>query len=212
MESEEFEQIPWSNLVAEQDDGIDRRIYLAVGAVGLLVIAVLGMRLFGAGAQPVPPQLAGLELPPTSVAAAEPMPATPTSMIIAEADLRVEEPAAAQASDILVEATAEWFVTDWFTRDGSQETVRSIKAALSSSVVPEAIPHETEGEPVTFVEWARTIASEVTPDGFDITVAYRAIRETEGGFVRDPVRIVVLTVERNDSGVRVVSLPRAEGG
>jgi len=201
MESEEFEQIPWSNLVAEQDDGIDRRIYLAVGAVGLLVIAVLGMRLFGAGAQPVPPQLAGLELPPTSVAAAEPMPATPTSMIIAEADLRVEEPAAAQASDILVEATAEWFVIDWF------KTVRSIKAALSSSVVPEAIPHETEGEPVTFVEWARTIASEVTPEGFDITVAYRAIRETEGGFVRDPVKTVVISLQRDGSAVFVSALP-----
>jgi hypothetical protein len=207
MESEEFEQIPWSNLVAEQDDGIDRRIYLAVGAVGLLVIAVLGMRLLGAGAQPVPPQPAGLELPPTSVAAAEPMPATPTSMIIAEADLRVEEPAAAQASDILVEATAEWFVIDWFTRDGSQETVRSIKAALSSSVVPEAIPHETEGEPVTFVEWARTIASEVTPEGFDITVAYRAIRETEGGFVRDPVKTVVISLQRDGSAVFVSALP-----
>jgi len=207
MESEEFEQIPWANLVAEQDDGIDRRIYLAVGVVGLLVIAVFGMRLLGGGSQPVPPQSAALVPPPTSAAAVEPATAPPTSMVIAESDLRVEEPSIVKPPDRLTEVTAEWFVTDWFTRDGSEETIRSIKAAISPTVILDAIPHEMEGEPATFVEWARTIETEATPDGFDITVAYRAIRETEGGFVRDPVRTVVISLQKDGSAVLVSALP-----
>ena len=66
MESEEFEQIPWASLVAEQGEGIDRRIYLAVGVVGLLVIAIFGVRLLGGESQPPPIEAAVVEPPATS--------------------------------------------------------------------------------------------------------------------------------------------------
>jgi len=207
MESEEFEQIPWANLVARQTDGIDKRIYVAVGIVGVLVIAVLGMRLLSGSSQPVVPQAVTADPPPVTMAESIP----PTSMVIAEADLRAEESVKIQAVDHLLEVTAEWFVTDWFTRDGSDETVRSIKAVVSPNLALAAIPHESEDEPVTFVEWARAIETEVMPNGETaVTVAYRAIRETVEGFVRDPVVTVVLSVVRTGDGVTVNALPTTE--
>jgi len=130
--------------------------------------------------------------------------------VIAEADLRADDASAMDSADRLVEISAEWFVADWFTRDGSDETIRSIKAALSETIVLDAMPHETEGEPVTFVEWAKTIRSEVTPNGVDVTIAYRAIRETNEGFVRDPVATVVVSLVRTGDRVMVVSLPRTD--
>lgn len=207
MESEEFEQIPWANLVARQTDGIDKRIYVAVGIVGVLVIAVLGMRLLSGSSQPVVPQAVTADPPPVTMAESTP----PSSMVIAEADLRAEESVKIQAVDPLLEVTAEWFVTDWFTRDGSDETIRSIKAVVSPNLALAAIPHESEDEPVTFVEWARTIETEVMPNGETaVTVAYRAIRETVEGFVRDPVVTVVLSVVRTGNGVTVNALPTTE--
>jgi hypothetical protein len=131
------------------------------------------------------------------------------SMIIAEADLRVEEPVSVQTPDVLVAVTAEWFVTDWFTRDGSTETIRSIREVMSPTLEVAAMPHEAEDEPVTFVEWARSVGSEMTDDGIEVTVVYRAIRETEDGFVRDPVRTVLLSLQYLDEAVVVVSLPRS---
>jgi hypothetical protein len=207
MESEEFEEIPWASLVAKQADGIDKRIYLAVGIVGVLVVALLGMRLLSGSPQPVAPPAVIAEDPPVMIVESTP----PTSMVIAEADLRAEEPPTAQANDRLVEVTAEWFVIDWYTRDGSDETVRSIKASISPDLAFEAIPHETADEPVTFVEWAKTIETEVMPNGeTKVTVAYRAIRETAEGFVRDPVVTVILSVVRTGSLVTVDSLPNTE--
>ncbi len=207
MESEEFEQIPWANLVAKPADGIDKRIYLAAGIVGVLVMALLGMRLLSGSPQPVAPQAVIAEAPPVTIIESTP----PTSMVIAEADLRAQEPQTAHANDRLVEVTAEWFVTDWFTRDGSDETVRSIKASISPGLALGAIPHETQDQPVTFVEWAKTIETQVMPNGeTKVTVAYRAIRETAEGFVRDPVVTVILSVVRTGSLVTVDSLPRTE--
>lgn len=207
MESEEFEQIPWASLVGEQREGVDRRIYFAVGVVGLLVAVVFGMRLFSGGSQPTPPQPSAIESPPTSLAATMPPSLPETSMVVAESDLRADTAGTDQGVDQLVLATAEWFVTDWFTRDGSQETIRSIKSALSPTVEVGTIPHEVDDEPVTFVEWAKTVDSQATADGFEVTIAYRAIRETEEGFVRDPVETVDLSLKQQGPDLVVSALP-----
>lgn len=207
MESEEFEQIPWASLVAEQREGVDRRIYLAVGVIGLLVAVVFGMRFFSGGSQPTPPQAAAIELPPESLTVTMPPSPIQTPMVVAESDLRVDTTGTGQGVDQFVQVTAEWFVIDWFTRDGSKETVRSIKSALSPAVAIDAIPHETDGEPVTFVEWAKTLDAQVTADGFEVTIAYRAIRETEDGFVRDPVETVVLLLEQQGPDLVVTEPP-----
>lgn len=208
MESEEFEQIPWANLVAEQSDGIDKRVYLAVGLVGLLVVAVFGMRLLGGGSQPTPPVQA---IAPHSPVAreVETVVGAPTPMVISEADLMADAPVGISSGNRLVEVTAEWFVTDWFTRDGSQETIRSIREVLSPDVVVGLLPHEAQDHPATFVEWAKAVGTENAPDGgLDVAVAYRAIRETEEGFVREPVITVVVSLTRNGDSILVTVLPR----
>ena len=208
MESEEFEQIPWSSLVAQQDDGIDKRVYLAVGIAGALVIAVLGMRLVGGSTQPVPSQAVAIDPTPTPVVVEQPLSTPPTSMLIAEADLRAEEPPAQASADRLTEVTAEWFVTDWFTRDGSEETIRSITATLAPGVLVDALPHETP-EVITFVEWAKAIGSESTVEGVKVTVAYRVITQTDAGFTREPVGMVDVTLSRDGDNVSVVALPES---
>lgn len=206
METEEFEQIPWASLVAEQDDGVDKRLYLAVGLVGLLVIAVFGMRLVGGGAQPTPPQDAALSPQPSEPIVTPSSLTPPTSVVISEADLRAVELEPLPTSDHLTEVTAEWFVTDWFTRDGSAETVRSVRSALAPTVVVGALPHD-DVMAVTFVEWAKALESETTTEGVEVTVAYRMIRQTDDGFVREPVATVVVELKRDGDDVTVVSLP-----
>lgn len=210
MESEEFEQIPWANLVSEQTEGIDKRVYLAVGVIGVLVIVVFGMRLLGGGSQPTPPPQAAAPVQTTAgVAQADAAPST--SLIIAEADLRAESPIDAD-QDRLAEFTAEWFVTDWFTRDGSDETIRSIKASLAPNFAPGPLPHEIE-QPTTFVEWAKAFRTETLTGGrAEIAVAYRTIKETENGFVREPVRTVIVSLVRTGDAVLVTALPLATDG
>lgn len=208
MDSEEFEQIPWAKLVAEQSDGIDKRVYLAVGLVGVFVIALLGMKLVGGGGQPIPPQATVI----APVSTTGPVAAVPTTVgVISEADLMAEAPVGSSSGDRLVEVTAEWFVTDWFTRDGSDETIRSIRAVVSPDVDLGELPHETDDGPVAFVEWASATISEVTSSGIDVTVAYRAIRQVEEGFVRDPVVVVLVSLVRDGDAVTVAALPRTVG-
>lgn len=205
MESEELEQIPWANLVAEQTDGIDKRIYMGVGVVAILVVLILGMRVFGGSGQPV---LLPVESLPV-VTAVEIAP-TPSPMVVTEADLRADEaPVPVQASsNLLAEVTAEWFVTDWFTRDGSGETVRSIRAVLSPDLQSMDLPHDEPDADVVFVEWAKTVEIEtISQTTVGVTIAYRSIRQTDEGFVRNPVETVVVILDISDDSAMVTALP-----
>ncbi len=209
MEPEELEQIPWANLVAEQTDGIEKRIYAGVGVVGLLVVLILAMRMFGGGGQPVPPHVESFPSVSAAATVVEVVP-TPSPMVVAEADLRAEEaPVPVQAShDILAEVTAEWFVTDWFTRDGSGETVRSIRAVLSPDLRSMDLPHDEPDSGVVFVEWAKTIEIEtISQVAVSVTVAYRSIRQTGEGFVRNPVEMVVVILDISEDSAMVTALP-----
>lgn len=205
MESEELEQIPWANLVAEQTDGIDKRIYMGVGVVAILVVLIFGMRMFGGSGQPVPLPVESLPV----VTAVEITP-TPSPMVVTEADLRADEaPVPVQASsNLLAEVTAEWFVTDWFTRDGSGETVRSIRAVLSPDLQSMDLPHDEPDADVVFVEWAKTVEIEtISQTTVGVTIAYRSIRQTDEGFVRNPVETVVVILDISDDSAMVTALP-----
>ncbi len=205
MESEELEQIPWANLVAEQTDGIDKRIYMGVGVVAILVVLILGMRMFGGSGQPVPLPMESLP----AVTAVEITP-TPSPMVVTEADLRADEaPVPVQASsNLLAEVTAEWFVTDWFTRDGSGETVRSIRSVLSPDLQSMDLPHDEPDAEVVFVEWAKTVEIEtISQTTVGVTIAYRSIRQTDEGFVRNPVETVVVILDISDDSAMVTALP-----
>lgn len=205
MESEELEQIPWANLVAEQTDGIDKRIYMGVGVVAILVVLILGMRVFGGSGQPVPLPMESLP----AVTAVEIIP-TPSPMVVTEADLRADEaPVPVQASsNLLAEVTAEWFVTDWFTRDGSGETVRSIRSVLSPDLQSMDLPHNEPDAELVFVEWAKTVEIEtISQTTVGVTIAYRSIRQTDEGFVRNPVETVVVILDISDDSAMVTALP-----
>ena len=47
MDNEEFEQIPWSSLMTDKAEGVDPKVYIAVGVVGLVVAVIFGVRIFG---------------------------------------------------------------------------------------------------------------------------------------------------------------------
>jgi len=193
VDSEEFEQIPWSALVAEQNHGVDRRVYLAVGAVGVVIAMVFGARLFGnATPQPTPPPAA------TSQPLVEIVETTSTAgVVVSEADLMAGAPDVLPiGNELELTAIAEWFVTDYFTTDGSSETVRSVRAMLSPVAGALELPHNAEpAPPVTYVEWARATNTRLVDEGeISVDVAFRTITDTGEGFERDAIRAVAVTL------------------
>lgn len=193
MDSEEFEQIPWSSLVAEQDTGVDRKVYLAIGVVGVLMAMVFGARLFGtSSSQPTPP--------PTVVSQpiVEIQETTSTvGVVVSEADLMSGAPEDLLiGNDLEVITIAEWFVTDYFTTDGSPETIRTVRAMLSPEAGPLELPHDADpAPPTTYVEWARaTDVRAVAEDELSVDVVFRTITDSGEGFERDAVRAVTVTL------------------
>ncbi|HSJ72274.1 MAG TPA: hypothetical protein VLA29_11590 [Acidimicrobiia bacterium] len=222
MEREDFEEIPWSHLVAETRDGIDRRWYLAGIGVGLVVAAILGFRLVsGNAAQPSPVAAADHIATTVTVADERGMieveqvaqgdpPDSSGQMIVAEADLRALEVGA----DLGVIMAAEWFVTDLHTVDGSDQGALSLREALAPALRDDPLPHDDAsslGDPgtgATFVEWARAFDMEWTSAGDTVvSVAYRMIRTEGDGFIRDPVRAVSVVMRRINGVLRVVEWP-----
>jgi hypothetical protein len=211
MEAEEYEQIPWSNLVADTQPGVDRRLYLVGGGIAVVVILILGMRMFGSP-DPAPiPEAAAVSSPVAEslVDAAVPDPEPEPAVVldtVTEADLM-----AATGSPIegiaMAEFFAEWFVTDFYTRDGSSETLASLKAVMSESLAAE-LPHGEPDANDAFVEWARAFHTEDRGATVDVSVAFRSVHAVDGGFIRDPVEAVTVTLANIDDRWTVQNLPR----
>ncbi len=206
MEREELDQIPWSQLAREVDDGIDRRWYVVGVAVGIVIVAVLAFRLLGnSGGQPVPPTAPLVEPAP----ATSPDALAPTSTIpetvgpIAESALRAET----IGDDLEVTLVAEWFVSDLFTVDGSPETTQAVRSRLDPLAAAADLPHDDPVGDPTYVEWARAFAVDISSGTATVSVAYRTLRTVEGTYVRDPVRAVMVTLTRTGDRWLVTSLP-----
>ena len=208
MDSEEFEQIPWSSLMTDKAEGIDPKVYIAVGVVGLLVAIIFGARLFGGSStQPVPPVDASAAPAPVSAVTT-----TTSGLVVSEADLMAAPPSSSIDSDALRHvAFAEWFVTDYYTVDGSSENERSLRELLAPAAASLILPHSADTPlPVMYVEWARSVDVRVVADEVvEVDVVYRTITETDAGFVRDPVSAVVVTVRssRGDAGITGLPVP-----
>lgn len=210
MESEEYEHVPWSNLVAEAKAPVDKRLYLVVGGVGLIVVMIFGTRMFGS-AQPVAVTSDSVapttqfvedaigEVPVTGAAV------TPT-MTVTEADLLAVEPADTIDRRYVAEFIAEWFVTDFYTRDGSPETIASLSSLASVSIAAELPHHDTESADA-FVEWARAFRVLEAGDVVEVDVAFRTIHAVETGYVRDPVEAVRIALTDTTDGWSVEALP-----
>jgi hypothetical protein len=206
MDNEEFEQIPWSSLMTDKAQGVDPKVYLAVGIVGIVVAVIFGMRMFGGSStQPAPP----VDTPAAPAAVASTS-STTVGLIVSEADLMAGLPATvAEGVRLRQVAFAEWFVTDYYTVDDSSENERSLKELLAPSASDLVMPHSGEtSTPATYVEWARSVdVRDIGEEQVEVAVVYRTITETDAGFFRDPVSAVLVTVRSSPTDAGITGLP-----
>lgn len=156
MEDEVYEHIPWEHLTRSAPDR-RRWVYLGTAAVLALAVTVTVARSFGTPAT--------VSLPPTSVPAA----GAPSSSLYTEAEL-----GATIALDPLIAAAAEWYVSDYFTLDGTQG-----------------------GDQLSFVEWVATASVASGPaDHFLATVWMQRLAAPAGQEYRrlDPEAVAVEVV------------------
>lgn len=215
MESEEYEQIPWSNLVAEAQPSADRRLYLVGGAVAVVVILIVAMRMFGSQPAPAAPLADSVDeqLVATTAAPVDPIESAPVTEppaavgAVTEADLMAVDAGGADEGLDVAKLVAEWFVTDFYTRDGSDQTLASLRAMTSESIASE-LPHLDTDAANAFVEWAKAFRVEDRGATVDVSVAYRSVHAVDGGYVRDPVEAVVITLATFDDRWTVQTLPK----
>lgn len=194
MEREEVETIPWSNLVMEPSSRFDRRwgVYAAAGVA--VLVGVIGFKAMTSGAQPTPPIVAEVVHAPTTIPEA--------AMVVSEQDLRK----APESHDAVVALRAEWFVTDFFTNDGSPETDISIRNALHP--VAESVDlaaTRPDGAYGTFVEWAKVVEVEFDGTDYRAVVAFRALTLVGDTYRREPVRAAEVGLRLVD-GVPMISV------
>lgn len=217
MDAEEYEQIPWANLVADAQPGIDKRVYIAGGILAAIVVLFIGARAFGGGtviqAAPAPEPVAVADATPFDLGPDSPFAPPPLAPIVSvsEADLMAGvgetfgDPSA--SGNETPKLIAEWFVTDFFTRDGSAETLASLESVLAGDETAAELPHREHDGFGAFVEWAKTFDVVDHETGVEVSVAYRTVHEEEGGFVRDPVRAVSVVLTVGPDGWLVDALP-----
>src|SRR5690606_15799183 len=116
---EVFERIPWESLQTKPD-----RRWIVYLTSGVLVLGAIGVSVGRQMAGPTPPAMSTPSAPAATTMAVpppvtEPPPTTSTTPPLwSEADL-MALPAA--TLEIPALARAEWFVSDYFTRDGEEE-------------------------------------------------------------------------------------------
>lgn len=195
VEEEHFDSIPWSSLIP-QTQNRPWLVYVAAGAIVAVVVGMLAARSVG-DAGPVATPVTEITSPPVTAPAPP-----PSSGLISEADLRADLPPGIIGADAAA-MRAEWFVTDYFTRDGAGGREAELAGALGRPVP------DTNAGATSYVEWAR--AWDTVPEGdsrYRVVVAFRSITETESGFARGLVHAAAVRVQvGSNGGTRVVDLP-----
>lgn len=209
--NEVYERIPWETL--EKKSGDRQWLLLAVaGAVvlGALAYSFMSNRPVATPATTPTPGLLGTATVPTvamAPQAAEPPPvnATPepsSPVVMAEADLYAVDP---KRWLDLATAHAEWFVAEYFTVDGSDES-----AAVLAGLLPEGVPPpENPTDSTVFVEWVRTMSiEEVEPLRFRVSVLVRSLKAgSDNIYHRQAPLIATVEVVVDMSGPRVALPP-----
>jgi hypothetical protein len=196
VSAEEHEEIPWSMLV-DHDRRTRSRFWYALAAV--IIAAVGGVSAIrwveGRRHGEMPAVVA-----PTVTTAA---PTTTTTSLATEAGLLVADPVDDRMAAI---ATAEWFVTDYFTRDGV--ALPDLADLLAADAPVPDVPEYTAGGPVSFVEWARATATRPCPNGLVVTVLFRTLYPNQDGRIeRSAVHAVDVIVLTGDDATAVADLP-----
>lgn len=172
--NEVFERIPWEMLEPKRTD----RQWLVLGLAGAVVAGVLAYSVVGNRAAPatapVGPQpaanvateqVADPVMPPAPVAP----PTAGAPVVTAEADLYAIHPE--RVVDRVV-AHAEWFVAEYLTVDGSQQSADVLTALLPAGL---PLPEPPEGARV-FVEWVRaSTVEEIAPLRYRVLVLARTL-------------------------------------
>ena len=198
MSVEEHEEIPWSMLVDQDRRGRSRTWYAVAAVIVAVVVGFVGVRWVegnrhGEGLADVPP----LESPVATTAA----PVPTTAAMLSEADLMAVDPTTMGLAAV---TRAEWFVTDYFTVDGSPAPDLA-NAFADDAVLPE-MPQD-DGK-VSFVEWARASAIRPHAAGAVVTVLFRTLYEnSELRYERSSVRAVDVLVLIDDESTAIGDLP-----
>jgi len=211
MDEEEFEHVPWANLVAQTDDRRTRIVYVGIAVAAAAVIGVLGMRWLSGPDQvaPLPEATPAVSVVPPVAPAAPAVPAVPgvpAAPLPTEADLLAALPRDG-GGEALAVMRAEWFITDYFTVDHDPMTTADVSDAFAPGTVLPRLPHE-EAAGTSYVEWAR--AYRVVPQGqsaYAVWVAFRSIYADGQGFRRGPVRAAEVLIDVGAGGAAVVDLP-----
>ena len=224
-QAEQFASIPWSSLAPAKDAGRNRAILLALTVVLGVVIGVVGGNLLrGGGGTATVITLAPVAVPaidaPQAIGIPEPAPEAmpiPTIRQPDEADRAVPAPprlySEADLMAVLPEEEvrvavmrAEWFVTDFFTVDGSNAGHTDVVAALGGSL-DAPIPHAGQGQGISYVEWARSYLVEpIGPARYRVSVAFRTLAGPDpADLERTGVRAVAIEVHVGENGASVVA-------
>jgi len=194
--TEEHEEIPWSMLVDHDRRSRSRTLYIGAAVVIALVVVITGIRWVD-GHRHGPTEAVAVATSTTTVP-------SPTTTVVSEADLITVDPATDRLAAI---ARAEWFVTDYFTIDGSPAP-GFLDAFTNDAVLPD-LPQLTGESAVSFVEWARATAARSHSGGYVVTVLYRTLYENaEQRFERSPVRAVDVVVIVDGERTAVAELPQ----
>ncbi len=196
---ERFDSIPWDALVVD-----DRQRRRRVGALIVAAVVVLGAavgltRLVVNADQP-----SGEGVGNAPAASSPGSPVTSSEVIdtppFTESDLLAGDDPADRAA-----AMAAWFVSDYFTLDGSDITRQMVEDRLPPGVV---LP-EPDGTERSFVETAIPIEAEALADGrYRIVLVVRTLAAADGErYVRQPARAVEVVVSVSSSGFSVLDLP-----
>lgn len=217
MEPEEFEHIPWSNLLSEHRRERGRSLYLAAGIVIALGVGAFGARLaFGSGSGGDDAPLSSADPTAVTLTTVAPAPETPAvgaeaaaaEALPSEADLMAFLPAPAE---LLAVARAEWFVSDYFTIDGAEAGESNVTSAFVSNTELPPLPHSAEQSATSYVEWARAFRVNTLAGGnYAVGVLFRTLySDDEGEFRRSAVRAVEIevTVDGRHSGVVELPMP-----
>ena len=199
--NEVYERIPWETL----DRGGGDRQWLVIAVAGAVVVAALAFSFMRS--QPVPtmqmepvPATAPLAPPPPEVTATT----VSSPVVMAEADLYAVD---TEALAHLAASHAEWFAVEYLSVDGSEQSRQTLASLLPSGV---PLPEAPEGTQV-FVDWAGVQnVTETVPLTYQVEVLVRSLlAQGDGGFARQPVTRMQVTVQIGEDGLpRVASPPR----
>lgn len=198
---DEYEEIPWSTLLAEHRRGRAKTLYLAASAIVAVVVAVVVFRyLTTPGHGDGSALAAAIETSTTAIV--ESTVPTSTTVALSEADLMAVPPGISELSAV---ARAEWFVTDYFTVDGPMPE-ELIAAFVNDASIPD-LPGRSDAA-ISYVEWARAFDIRPTEHGYAVSVVFRSLtEEPDGSFSRSPVRAVEVLVAVEDDETAISDLP-----